>query len=223
MKCYRVDLRRKYASYIHGLLPVLMAKKVEMHLAACSACNGLVERMKTVERLISELPSVSPNRNLWSKIEAALPQRAPLSNYAPLWKKVAIVAVFGLISGVLGAVTYGKLSGRSLNINSPVRLEEFSRVPIERIPTNTEPHIVTEGYVSEVRLNGEDGDRMFKLVEDLHRPGPFVICELIDPLDLPAPPVGSHVRVYGVSRYDNQSDHEWHEVHPVLNIEILKK
>ncbi len=222
MKCYRLDLRRKYSSYIHGLLSVSTVKKVEMHLGSCPACRGLVERMRKVERLISELPSVSPHRNLWPGIEAALPFGGRLPSYVPLWKKVAIVAVFGLISGVLGAVTYGKLSGRSLNINSPVRLEEFSRVPIERIPTNTEPHIVTEGYVSELRINEEDGDRMFKLVDDLHRPESFVICELIDPLDLPAPPVGSRVRVYGVSRYDNKSNHEWHELHPVLNIEILK-
>ena len=222
MKCYRLDLRRKYSSYIHGLLPVSTAKKVEMHLAACAVCNGLVERMRAVERLISELPSVSPAPNLWPGIEAALPLDSPLS-YVPLWKKVAIVAVFGLVSGILGAVTYGKLSGRSLNISSSVRLEEFSRVPIKRISSNMEPHIVTEGYVSEVRINGEDGDRMFKLVDDLHRPGPFVICELIDPLNLPAPPLGSRVRVYGVSRYDNQINHEWHELHPVLNIEILKK
>lgn len=223
MKCFRLDLRRKYSSYIHGLLPASKAKKIKIHLAACAACNGLVERMRTVERLISELPSVSPNRNLWSGIEGALPLGGPMHSYVPLWKKVAIVAVFGLISGVLGAVTYGKLSGRSLNLSSTVRLSEFSRVPIERIATNTQPHIVTEGYVSELRINGEDGDRMFKLVDDLHRPGSFVICELIDPLDLPAPPVGSRVRVYGVSRYDNKTDHEWHELHPVLNIEILKQ
>lgn len=220
MKCYRLDLRRKYSSYIHGLLPVSTVKRIETHLTACTVCRDLIERMKATEQLISALPSVSANHDLWPGIDAALQPRG--RSFAPLWKKVAIVALFGLLSGVLGAVAYGKLSDRTLSMN-PVRLEEFSSVPIGRIPTNTEPHIVTEGYVSEVRFNGEDGDRIFKLVNDLHRPGPFVICELIDPLDLPAPPVGSRVRVYGVSRYDNKTDHEWHELHPVLNIEILKQ
>jgi len=221
MKCFRLDLRRKYSSYIHGLLPVSTAKRVETHLAACTVCRGLVERMKATEQLISELPSVSPNRDLWPGIETTLQPRD--RSFAFLWKKVAIVAVFGLVSGVLGALAYGKLSGRTLSMNSPVRFEEFSPVSIKRIPSSTEPHIVTEGYVSEVRIDQEDGDRVFKLVDDLHRPGPFVICELIHPLDLPAPPVGSRVRVYGVSRYDNKTDHEWHEVHPVLNIEILNQ
>ncbi len=220
MKCYRLDLRRKYSRYIHGLLSLSSAKRVEMHLATCDECRNRLEHLKAAERLISELPAVVPSRNLWLGIEAALHQDDRVHPFVPLWKKVAVLVAFGLTSGVLGAMTYGKLADR--NFNSTVRLEEFSRVPIERISSNTEPHIVTEGYVSEVRMNGEDGDRVFKLVGDLHRSSPFVICELIDPLNLPAPPVGSRVRVYGVSRYDNKSDHEWHEVHPVLNIEILK-
>jgi hypothetical protein len=31
------------------------------------------------------------------------------------------------------------------------------------------------------------------------------------------------VRVYGVSRYDAKVGHQWHEVHPVLNIEEVKR
>ncbi|MEK6406526.1 MAG: hypothetical protein AABN34_06145 [Acidobacteriota bacterium] len=34
--------------------------------------------------------------------------------------------------------------------------------------------------------------------------------------------VGSRVRVYGVSRYDSQDNHNWYEVHPVLNIELVR-
>jgi hypothetical protein len=29
--------------------------------------------------------------------------------------------------------------------------------------------------------------------------------------------------VYGVSRYDGQADHNWYEVHPVLNIEVVHR
>jgi len=82
---------------------------------------------------------------------------------------------------------------------------------------------MTEGYVSEVRLSDEDGDLTFKLVDELGRPGPFIICEIIDPIKLAAPSVGSRVRVYGVSRYDGQAGRNWYEVHPVLNSEVLRR
>jgi hypothetical protein len=82
---------------------------------------------------------------------------------------------------------------------------------------------MAEGYVSEVSVNDEDGDLSFKLVDDLGQPGPFIVCEIIDPIKLAAPAVGSRVRVYGVSRYDGQADHNWYEVHPVLNIEVVHR
>jgi hypothetical protein len=102
-------------------------------------------------------------------------------------------------------------------------LGEFQTVNISDIEQNNKPHVVAEGYVSEVRKNDEDGDLSFKLVDDLGRPGPFIICEIIDPIKLEPPSVGSRVRVYGVSRYDGQADHNWYEVHPVLNIEVVRR
>jgi hypothetical protein len=105
---------------------------------------------------------------------------------------------------------------------SPIDRDEFHEVNIADIETNTEPHVVAEGYVAEVRVNDEDGDLSFKLVESLHQAEPFIVCEIIDPIKLMPPPVGSRVRVYGVSRYDGKTDHNWYEVHPVLSIEMVK-
>jgi hypothetical protein len=102
-------------------------------------------------------------------------------------------------------------------------LSEFQTVNIADIEQNQKPHVVAEGYVSEVRVNDEDGDLRFKLVDDLGHPGPFIVCEIIDPIRLKVPSVGSRVRVYGVSRYDGQADHNWYEVHPVLNIEVVHR
>jgi hypothetical protein len=111
----------------------------------------------------------------------------------------------------------GKLIAEALD------LREFHTVNIADIERNIKPHVVAEGYVSEVRVNDEDGDLSFKLVDELGRPGPFIICEIIDPIRLAPPSVGSRVRVYGVSRYDAQADHNWYEVHPVLNIELVHR
>jgi hypothetical protein len=95
----------------------------------------------------------------------------------------------------------------------------FRPVSISNIQNNTEPHVVAEGYVTEVRIDEEDGDLMFKLVEDVSQPQPFIVCEIISPINLAPPVVGSRVKVYGVSRYDDAEGRQWHEVHPVLALE----
>ena len=67
-----------------------------------------------------------------------------------------------------------------------------------------------------------DGDLIFKLVDNPARPKHFVVCEIVAPLKLQAPAIGSHVRVYGVSRYDAESGHRWFEVHPVMSIANMR-
>jgi hypothetical protein len=139
-----------------------------------------------------------------------------------VWKKIAVVAIFGLISGLFGAAAYVKVAGHENFLEASIHPGEFKPVSISHMAQTVEPHVVTEGYVTEANVREEDGDRVFKLVENPNRSGPFVICEVIDSLNMPVPPVGSRVRVYGVSRYDGKSDHQWQEVHPVLNIQMLK-
>ena len=125
--------------------------------------------------------------------------------------------LFGLISAMAGAATYGKLIRET---QTSRRLENFVPVTIRTIAKTTEPHVVTEGYVTEVKIQ-KDGDRLFRIVQDPEQTEPFVICELIKPIRLPTPEVGSRVRVFGVSRFDSKENHKWHEIHPVLNIEVL--
>jgi len=222
MRCYRFDLHRKYSLYLHGLLPPSSAKKIEDHLLNCPSCIGQLEKLKSVEKLIQDLPRVSPAKDVWPSIEQGLSQNVPVYTAAPLWKKIAIVTIFGLISGLFGAAVYMKVTGHENPIEASIHPSEFKPVSISHMADTVEPHVVTEGYVKEAKIEEADGDRVFKLVEDPNRSGPFVICEVIDSLNMPLPPVGSRVRVYGVSRYDGKSDHQWHEVHPVLDIQRLK-
>lgn len=37
------------------------------------------------------------------------------------------------------------------------------------------------------------------------------------------PREGSRVRVYGMARYDSQPGRGWHEVNPVMKIDVLKR
>jgi hypothetical protein len=104
-----------------------------------------------------------------------------------------------------------------------IDVDAFHPVEIADMERSTKAHVVAEGYVSELRLNDEDGDLRFKLVEHPNSHEPFIVCEIIDPIKLEPPPVGSRVRVYGVSRFDKNENHLWYEVHPVLNIEVVRR
>jgi hypothetical protein len=133
----------------------------------------------------------------------------------------SLVALVIAVAAV--AVLYARLNSdrNKQPVTVALDVEEFHPVSISEINTSTKPHVVAEGYVSELR-NEEDGDLVFKLVDNPDSHGAFIICEIIDPIRLEPPPVGSRVRVYGVSRYDNQENHHWYEVHPVLNIEVVR-
>lgn len=122
---------------------------------------------------------------------------------------------------LLVAVSTSQPDAFQSRYNLGLDTRNFQNVAIADIQNNTRPHVVTEGYVSEVRLD-RDGDLTFRLVEDLRQPEPFIVCEIIPTVRLEPPIVGSRVRVYGVSRFDNQPGREWHEVHPVLNIEAVR-
>jgi hypothetical protein len=221
MRCYRFDLHRKFVHCMHGRLPSNEQNKLDHHLSKCADCRNRIERLRSVETALTDITARKAPGELWPKIESRLTRIIPNSTES-LWKRAAVIAAIGLISGLIGAGTYGKLSRHENFPEAGFNANEFKAVPIQGMADTTEPHVVTEGYVAEARVEENDGDRVFKLVDRLNSSGPFVICEVIEPLEMPIPPVGSRVRVYGVSRFDSKSDHNWQEVHPVLNIEVLK-
>jgi hypothetical protein len=237
MKCLRIDLWRRFALYVNGDLEPSTVRRVEDHLFDCGSCRMRLARLRNGHRLANELPRFTPQRDPWIAIEEAIDGRQPLpqarAGRAVGWRELvlkpgfalAMIGVAALIAAVIvasGARARGE-ERAVLLIASTLDLSEFHAVNIADIAQNGKPHVVAEGYVSEVRVNGEDGDLSFKLVDDLGHPGPFIICEIIDPIKLAPPSVGSRVRVYGVSRYDGLADHNWYEVHPVLNIEVVRR
>jgi len=237
MKCFRFDLRRRLSLYVTGELDAGEVKRVENHLLDCGSCRTRVARLRNGHRLAQETPRFTPQRDPWTAIEAAIEARqstpAPIAGRRARLRSFAlkpgfafaVIGIAALIAAIVvasGKRSPGEEPAGQL-IADALDLKEFQTVNIADIHENRKPHVMTEGYVSEVRVNDEDGDLSFKLVDDLGRPGPFIICEIIDPIRLAAPSVGSRVRVYGVSRYDGQADHNWYEVHPVLNIEVVRR
>lgn len=229
MKCLRFDIRRSFSRYLNGELGSRAVKRVEDHLIDCGTCRLRLARLRNGHRLAQQMPRFTPERDPWTMIEAAIESDRPQRSGSPAgWREVVFkpgfalgaIGVAALIAALL--IAYGRpMSSEEPTIAEALNLSEFHTVSITEIERNQKPHVMTEGYVSEVRLD-KDGDLRFKLVDELNTPGPFIVCEIIDPIKLKAPTVGSRVRVYGVSRYDGQDDHNWYEVHPVLNIEVLK-
>jgi len=237
MKCWRIDLRRSFSLYVTGELEASAVKRVEDHLLDCGSCRTRLARLRNGHRFAQEMPRFTPQLDPWTAIEAAIdarqPNSAPDAGGGASWRRLvlkpgfalAVIGVAALIAAVIvasGRRSLGEERAGSL-IADALDFSEFKSVNIADIEQNRKPHVMTEGYVSEVHVNDEDGDLSFKLVDELGQPGPFIICEIIDPIKLAPPSVGSRVRVYGVSRYDGQADHNWYEVHPVLNIEVVRR
>jgi hypothetical protein len=233
MKCWRFDLRRNFSRYVTGELKSGDTARLEDHLMACGECRTRLARIRDGHRLAKQMPRAALGREPWEAIEAAIRARpTALPVYSSAWWRprpvryalAAALAVIAMLTVTL-VVMRNRLPyerRESLNMAGSFDLRDYHAVRISDIGQNTRPHIVAEGYVSEVRID-KDGDFTFRLVEELRQPGPFIVCEIIDPIRIDPPQVGSLVRVYGVSRYDSQHDRQWHEVHPVLNIEMVRR
>src|SRR5262245_36133824 len=72
MKCYRLDLQKKLASYADGTLPAAAAQSVEDHLANCKYCCERLEEVREGDRLASTLPLETVPDSTWKAIEDAI-------------------------------------------------------------------------------------------------------------------------------------------------------
>jgi hypothetical protein len=226
MRCWRIDIQRDLVRYVHGDLSLQAVGRLEDHLLDCGACRTQVERLRRGDHFARLLPGLTPAHDPWSEIEKAI-EGTSAPRMTPRVRSISIRPVLACISIILSLALGGLfvLARQHLNkesISGRIDLDEFHAVKISDIERTSMPHVMAEGYVSEVRANDEDGDLCFRLVDDLRQSGPFVVCEIIDSIKIRPPVVGSRVRVYGVSRFDNKEDHRWYEVHPVLNIEVLE-
>jgi hypothetical protein len=218
---------------VNGELESGAVKRIEDHLLDCGWCRTRLAHLRNGHRLAQQLPRFTPRSDRWTAIEAAIvsPQPPAGPPVTARWRErglqpgfalsaISFIALVGALLITFGTRPSGEERAESV-VAEALDLSQFHLVSIAGIEQNKRPHVVAEGFVSEV-IADADGDFKFRLVDDLASPGPFIVCEIIDPIRLAAPLVGSRVRVYGVSRYDSQPNHNWYEVHPVLNIEVVK-
>src|SRR5437868_13297933 len=177
MKCWRTIKRRELARYITDGLTPERVRRVEDHLLDCGDCRDAVARLRGGQRFAAHLPRVTPPRDAWDAIEAAIAkeeavamQPAPISQRPPRWRATLPAPRFALIAAAvvlaLSAVAFialrhhasFELEPAGLKTLAAVDWDEFHPVSISDIERNTKPHVVAEGYVSELRVNDEDGD-----------------------------------------------------------------
>jgi Putative zinc-finger len=221
MMCWRINLRRKLTAYIHGSLSLDSIKRIESHLMECESCRVSFFRIKEADHMAGRLSGVTARPiNSWKAIESIIQKRSQSSTPEIGYFVKALTGVAAALFAVLAILIFSRVMADLPNQKRDLRFDPGAYHPISlsQFPKTVEPHVATEGYVSQISVNDEDGDLMFKLVDDLHRPNHFVVCEIISPYKLELPSPGSRIRVYGVSRYDGKAEHQWFEVHPVLNI-----
>jgi Putative zinc-finger len=232
VRCLRFDISRNLQAYADGELEAVTLARVEAHLFDCAPCRRALGTIQDAQRFAARLPRRKPPGDPWAGIQPAVVGRENTGGGAPpgrgvrpgvsrrtVWLTLSTAAA-GLVVSLILIANLGVSQRPEPSWKADLVRDEFHKVSISRIVDNTEPHVVAEGFVSQISIE-EDGDRVFRLVEDLRRPEPFIVCEIISPIAMTLPRVGSHVRVYGVSRYDDKANHQWYEVHPVLNIETL--
>ncbi len=79
------------SAYVDDALPPDERAAVEAHLGGCSVCRPELEELRSVRRLLAQLPERAPRRSL-------LPRLAPPSWLAPArWLSTVAAAVFALV------------------------------------------------------------------------------------------------------------------------------
>lgn len=235
MRCLRFDLWKNFTPYIDGELDAKTVKRVEKHVLDCNDCRLRLARFRDGQRFAKSLPQETPHYNIWEmvalELEAdenpapfiSMPRKESFSWRRVLTSPLLASTMLTIAILVLGfSFFFNKQKtefSQAFAVDRPFDAKNFRPVSISDIQNNTKTHVVAEGYVAEVHMDEEDGDLMFKLVDDVSQPQPFIVCEIISTINVAPPTVGSRVKVYGVSRYDADEGRNWHEVHPVLALE----
>lgn len=225
MSCLRMDLRKRMTAYLHGELPPEMINRLEDHLSECESCRTQLEQLRSAEAAMAHLKSQMAPESAWNLIEAHISAAHKLPATTPERGRYMVRALAGVAAALGFVVLFMLWSEGPVTLDrgqEPFSAQLYHSVALSDIPNNEEPHVTTVGYVSEVSVDAEEGDTKFRLVDNLQSPSHFIICEIIPPMDMKLPEIGSRIRVYGVSRYDGKAEHQWFELHPVMNIEPIR-
>jgi len=217
MACLRFDLQRSLPLYLDRAASPATVERIERHLLGCGECRARLVRLRDAKNLLGELPRLdAPN---FERLMARPAARAPRVSWSipPLLRHFAADAL--VASGLFVAFTFLYTHTASAR-NRTFDASSFRRVAVRDVAATHDPHVIVQGVVSDFVGDAGEGSHRFRLT-DPNDPGHFVVCEVLDGTLRP-PKTGARIRVWGVSRYDSNPDHEWFEIHPVMKVEVLQ-
>ena len=242
MNCRCLFLRRKFVPYLEGGISSRQAERLEQHLADCRECGEFFTRLRAGHQAGRQFGRVGPEigrrppdfEELQADIGKTLnrrgvPVRTGGTFLHALTTSFAVRALFALalaLSFLLlhsNRITLWRANGRAAMPSKAREYRDFTPLRITDFSSNTKSPVVTEGFVRDVYFDREEKTLHIKLVDVQQKAEPFVICEIPSPGGMTIPREGSHVRVYGMARYDSQPGRGWNEVNLVVNIDLLKR
>src|SRR5947208_14140322 len=110
-KCWRINLRRRdLMRYVTDELTPDRVRRIEDNLLDCGDCRDTVARLRGGGRFAAQLPRVTPQRDAWKAIEAAIDredaraaQPAQTTSSAARWRGRLLTPRFAL-AAIAGAM-----------------------------------------------------------------------------------------------------------------------
>jgi hypothetical protein len=218
MPCLRFDLHRLFPLYLDGEAPARTVERIERHLLDCGVCRAQLVRLREAKTLLGELPMLEAPSFERVMSRASAPAERKSFVFPSLLRHFAADALVATILFAAFALVYAHTASAR---NRPIDWSSFRQVAIRGVDESHDPHVIVQGVVSELPGEFDEGSHRFRL-SDPKDPGAFVVCEILDGDPLTLPKAGDRVRLWGVSRYDANPDHQWFEIHPVLKVEALR-
>jgi len=240
--------REMFLPYADETLPLEKRRAMERHLDGCDSCREEFLRLKTGHDLAVKLGRVEKRSSSGEPGFAPAPEFSPalaedvwasrgrrrwngfmlrwtlaVSSPRTVAALATVVIIQALLLGFLNRdALFGTGNAAPASI-SGIAINNFRILDIAELPTNSHPHVTTEGYVRKVWMDAEENTLHFMLAANPEGAGPFIVCEILNPELISAPRAGNRVKVYGVARYDAQAGRQWHEVNPVLDLSVIKR
>jgi hypothetical protein len=241
MKGRCLFLRRRFVPYLEGGISSCEAARLEKHLAGCRECGEFFTRLRAGHQAGRQFGRVGPEigqrppdfEELRADIGATLDRRSlpvrtggnilhPLTTPLTVRALIALALALPVLLVLSNRIMLRRGGERAAMSSKARESRDFTPLRIKDFSSNTRSHVVTEGFVRDVYFDREEKTLHIKLVDVQQKAEPFVICEILSPGGMAIPREGSRVRVYGMARYDSQPGRGWHEVNPVMNIDVLK-
>jgi hypothetical protein len=95
--------------YVDGTLSDPDRRLLETHLAVCESCQSTADDLLRIKKAARSLPRLTPPRNGWKQIEAALRAEQPETSRTTFWfwsTRWAIAATAVLVIGSLGLLVW---------------------------------------------------------------------------------------------------------------------